>query len=419
VVVDLSVEFMGIKFKNPFLLASVPAATPEGFAKAAIAGWGGGIIWGGSEHHPLSFARGYIPRDIVRIGKPPQWWAYENTLCYRDPISYQHGEYKHPPDMVEAAVRKAKDSGIPVGCTIAEGKKVSSWANNALAADRGGADFIELNMSGPWLPGVGLSVGVHQDIMTDIVQAVRKASRLPVMVKLNASLQRDVLAESARAAVKAGANAISITNTFAGIIGVDVETGMPLACEMDINGKLRGIIGGISGPAIKPMGLRGVAEVRKAVDVPISGIGGITDWESAVEYMLLGASTVQIGTAAMLYGHRLIKEMLKGLSGYMERKGYTNLKDFVGMTSQKYAVGEAWAAPAQKQPRRMVVDEAICTGCGSCLIACDASSSGSEAIRVVNKVARINPERCHTCNACRIVCPEMAISVEWYPEYRT
>ena len=413
--VDLSVEFLGTRLKNPFLLASVPTATVAGFHKAAKEGWGGGVIWGGEIHRSPSFFRGYIPREFKNIGRPPQWWAFQNTMCYED-IHEQLGQRK-PPEELEAMIRKAKDSGITVGCTVAGTADPSGWAMSALAAEKGGADFLELNMSCSWLPSIGLSVGARLESMTDIIKAVRKTSSLSIIVKLNAGLERDMLAESARAAVASGADAISITNTLAGVIGVDIETGMPLACEMDADGKIRGVVSGISGPAIKPIGLRGVAEVRRVVDVPISGIGGITDWESAVEYMLLGASTVQIGTAAMLFGYRMIKGLLRGLEGYMERKGYKRLEDFVGVTSEKYAVGDPWTHPAVKQPRQMIIDEAICNGCGLCVIACDASSSEAEAINVLDGVAKIDHDRCHTCNACQSVCPEHAISVEWDPAY--
>jgi len=413
-VIDLSVSFLGVRLKNPFLLASVPSARAAGFQKAAREGWGGGVIWGGQTRPALTFARGYIPREFNYIGRPTQWWAFQNTFCSLESVSK---EQRQSPEVIEAATRKAKESGIAVFCTVAEAENLDAWVRDALAAERGGADFLELNMSCPWMPVVGLSVGLDLDMMKNIVKAIRKVSGLPIMVKLNAGLDRDTLVKSARLVIEAGAGAISVTNTLSGVIGVDIETGMPLACELNTDGELRGVISGISGPAIKPIGLRGVAELRRAVDVPISGIGGISDWQSAVEYMLLGATTVQIGTASMLYGYKMIKGLLRGLENYMERKGYKSVEDFVGKTTEKYAVGDPWTEPAVKQPRKMIVDEAKCTGCGLCVIACDASSSEADAIRVVDGVAKIDHNRCHTCNICRIVCPEQAISVTWEPAY--
>jgi len=318
-----------------------------------------------------------------------------------------------PVEKTERLIGEAKKSGMVVGCNIMESWDPEAWGRVGAAAERGGADFLELNWSCPYIPGTGLDIGVNRETRLSVMRAVRKQCRLPVMVKLTASLERDMLTEVAKGAEEAGADAISITNTFSGIIGVDIETGMPLACELDMEGKLIGMSGGISGPFLKPMGLRGVAEVRRAVKLPVSAIGGITEWQDAVEYMLVGASTVQIGTAVMLLGYRLIDRLTKGLGEYMERKGYRNIADFVGVTSDKYFLGERWVPTAVKQPRKMVVDEELCTGCGLCAIACDTSSSESGALKIVDGIAKIDPKLCHNCNSCRIVCPEGAIRVKW------
>lgn len=408
---DLSVDFLGIRLANPFLIASIPATTAAGFHRAARFAWGGGIIWGGELLGEVRSAnRGYIPREIRFVGKPPQWWAYQNSGYLEGDLNLQQFV---PVEKTERLIREAKKSGMVVGCNIMESWDPEAWARVAAAAERGGADFLELNWSCPYVPGTGLNIGINREARLSVMRAVRNQSRLPVMVKLTASLERDMLSEVAKGAEEARADAISITNTFSGIIGVDIETGMPLACEMDMEGNLRGMSGGISGPFLKPMGLRGVAEVRRAVKLPISAIGGITEWQSAVEYMLLGASTVQIGSAVMFFGYRFINRLTKGLEEYMERKGYKNIMDFVGMTSKRYFMGEAYIPPAVKQPRKMVVDEERCTGCGLCAIACDTSSSESGALKMVNGVAKIDHELCHNCNTCRIVCPEGAINVEW------
>lgn len=408
---DLSVDFLGIKLPNPFLISSVPSTTVAGFHKAAKFGWGGGVMWGGElTGDGRAFNRGYIPRDIEFVGKPPKWWAYQNSAYMEGNLN---PEQYVPVEKTERLIREAKKSGMIIGCNIMESWDPEAWARVGAAAERGGADFLELNWSCPYIPGTGLNIGIDSQARLSVMKAVRKQCRLPVMVKLTASLERDMLSVVARGAEEAGADAISITNTFSGIIGVDIETGMPLACEQDMEGNLRGMSGGISGPFLKPMGLRGVAEIRRAVKLPISAIGGVTEWQSAVEYMLVGASTVQIGTAVMFFGYRLINKLTKGLEEYMERKGYRNIKDFVGMTSDKYFLGEGWIPTAVKQPRKMVVDEERCTGCGLCAIACDASSSESEALKIVAGIAKIDPELCHNCNTCRIVCPEGAISAKW------
>lgn len=182
------------------------------------------------------------------------------------------------------------------------------------------------------------------------------------------------------------------------------------------DGKLRSNISGIFGPAIKPFGLRGVVEVRRVTDVPISGIGGITKWQDAVEYMLLGASTVQVGTAVMLFGYRIVGEMIRGLEEYMERKGYKTINDFVGKTTDRYFREPGLLWYERKQPKKMVVNENKCVGCGLCFVACDAHTN-SKALKITNKVAKIDHNLCHTCQVCQIVCPEEAITIEWEPAY--
>jgi dihydropyrimidine dehydrogenase (NAD+) subunit PreA len=299
-----------------------------------------------------------------------------------------------------------------VGANLQERTDPEHWAAVTKAAVRGGADFVEVNWSCPYLDSTGIDIGFDSGARKRTLIAVRENTDLPIMVKLNASFGREELARLTRDAVEAGANAISCSNTLRGFVGVDIETGIPLSCELLVDGTLRGQAGGISGPAIKPVVLRAVGEIRKNTALPISAVGGISQWESAVEYMLMGASTVQIGTAVMLYGYRLVKQLTRGLEEYMERKGYKRISDFVGKTAEKYYIAE-YVPPVEKQPRKMIVAEDKCTGCGLCLLACEASSSGSGALRIEDRVARIDHDLCVTCNTCRIVCPEAAISVVW------
>jgi len=413
VAVDLSVEWMGIEFPNPFLIASVPPTWSGGFSQAAKHGWGGGIHWQaevqsqeGASYH------GYLPNEYSFVGKSPAWWSLQNSCGPKVPVD---PDQICPPDKLEAVIRKAKESGMIVGANLQESENPEAWANVTRAAERGGADFVEVNWSCPYYPKTGYEIGADRPIRMRTLKAVRENSDLPMMVKVNASLGKEELELIVKDAVESGANAISCSNTLRGLVGVDIETGIPLTCELNVDGTFRGMIGGISGPGIKPMVLRAVAEIRKVTDLHISAVGGISQWESAVEYMLLGASTVQIGTAAMLYGYRLVKQLTKGLEEYMERKGYRRISDFAGKTSDKYFAPD-YIGPVEKQPRKMVVDESRCTGCGLCLIACEASSSGSGALKIEDRIARIDYNLCKTCNTCRIVCPEGAIGVVWERE---
>jgi len=411
--VDLSVEWMGITFPNPFLIASVPPTWSGGFHQAAKYGWGGGVHWQaevqsikGASYH------GYIPREYSYVAKPPAWWSFQNSCGPKAPVN---PDQILPPEKLEAAIRESKKSGMIVGANLQESENPEAWVNVTKAAMRGGADFIEINWSCPYYPKTGFEIGADRPVRMRTLKAVRENTDLPIMVKLNASLGKDELAYITHDAIEAGADAISCSNTLRGLVGVDIETGIPLTCELNVDGVLRGMIGGISGPGIKPMVLRAVAEIRKITDLHISAVGGITQWESAVEYMLLGASTVQIGTAVMLYGYRLVKQLVRGLTEYMERKGYKRISDFVGKTSDHYFVPE-FIGPVEKQPRKIVIDESKCNGCGLCLLACEASSCGSEALIIEDRIAKVDESRCKTCNTCYTVCPEDAITVVWHTE---
>lgn len=416
--VDLSVEFCGVKFKNPFILSSSPASRSAVLKKAAEAGWAGAVTWGGEMQVPpdtapeMETACWYtLPGKVKRIDRPPAFWSFQ-VSSFRSEFKVDDATY--PVKTAERTVKKSKESGLPVIANISGGFDPESWLGTAIAVEKAGADMLELNFSYAIAPGRGLHLGWHRDLerTKSIIQAIRGKSALPIMVKLNAFLVPQEIRDWAKACVAAGADAISITNSMPGFAGVDVETGMPLSACLDRDGAVRGIVEIITGPATKPIALAGVALVDSAVDVPIAAIGGIADWQDAVEYMMLGASIMQVGSAAMAYGHRLVRDLTKGLEGFMERKGYRTIQDIVGMTSKRYDVGSLYTRHVlpQAQPRRIVLDEAKCNGCGRCLAPCQVHRS---AIKIVDGVAVIDPSLCVKCNLCVLVCPEDAVRVEW------
>jgi dihydropyrimidine dehydrogenase (NAD+) subunit PreA len=289
--------------------------------------------------------------------------------------------------------------------------EIDPWVRASTAAEEAGADIIELNFSSPYRANLGLGIGRDKTKMQDIIGAVRDKMRIPVMAKLSGHLLVGQLKDYSQSAVSSGADAISITNLIAGLAGVDIETGMPKWTYRDTQGNVRGCVTGISGPAIKPLALRSVAEVASAVRVPISAIGGITTWQSAVEFMMLGATTVQIGIAAIAFGYGIVTDMTQGLRGFMQRNGYRRVTDFIGITNRKYGVGEDYTVPEMDQPRTILVDEALCDGCGKCEVVCDTNAYN--AMRMVKGAARVKRERCVNCNMCLLVCPRKAITSTW------
>ncbi len=418
--VDLSVDFCGVKFKNPFILSASTASRVRALDKAAKAGWAGAVTWTGEifSDRPVGDDFGKHQYTLARgnkyIDRPPALWSFESS----DSVG-PSPEYPYPYKRVEMVVAKSKQFGLPIIASIF-GFNEDQYARASIGAEKAGADMLELNVSYAIPPRAGMHLGSHRDLgwTKAIIKAVKAKTNVPVMVKLNAFLIAQELRDWAKACVEGGADAISITNGLPGFAGIDVETGVPLDAFVDVNGRVRGEIQTFSGPAIRPFSLAGVAIVDAAVEVPIQAIGGVSDWYSAVEYMMLGASMVQVGSAAIAYGHRLVRDLIRGLEQFMERKGYSSIQDFVGVTNKKYLVGEPLtsALSTERQPRRMIVEATLCNGCGRCLPPCE-TNNGRGAIKMIDGIAIIDDNICDKCNLCVLVCPQGAIRTEWEPGY--
>jgi len=406
--VDLSVEFCGIKFENPFTLASTPATRTANWKEIARAGWAGGMTWVGSAGDVVTRLCPSIESPHIRKGLT--LWSFQSTLARRE-VTQDFSDLR----AIRNLVREAKKSGLPVGANLIFSTDPDSWAQGAKAAEQGGADMIELNLSCPFRaePTVGLYLTRDLSKAAEIVNAVRDSTDLPIIAKLHAGRLPDELKQLAEVVVKAGADAISTTNMFEGLIGVDIETGIPINTAMDNDGIVRAQVIGFSGPSIKPFGLMAVAELSSVVDVPIVGIGGIASWQSAVEYMMLGARLVQVGSAAMLFGYDLVQDMIKGLQGFMERKGYESPNDFIGICQKKVPIAGTYEMVfrAVDVPYRKAVNEELCNGCGLCVGGCLATANS--AIQVRDGLAQIDQPKCIRCNVCEIVCPTGAIRTEW------
>ncbi len=407
---DISVDLCGIKLKNPFVLAASHAAKPANFRKIADAGWAAGLL-PASRHvgHGISAVYGSIPAEIDFIDRPPAFFAYQNTCSS---VGLAEVGISRQAELIEKDVLEAKQAEMPIGVNLAGMEDTKDWVDGAIMAEKSGASFLECNFSNPYVPGFGLVIfGKYPEKMQTIIKAIKEKCSLPVVAKLSAHPLPENLAVSAKLVVDGGADAISVSNALIGFTGVDIETGMPLNLYQDVNGQMRGSCCGISGPATKYMVLRAVAELYQTVDVPIWAIGGISSWQTAVEYMMLGASVIEVGVGAMLYGYRIVRSLIRGLENFMERKGYETLDDFVGYTNKKYGVGKPFTNPEYKQPRQMVVDEDKCDGCGLCVLACEATAKS--ALKVEDRLAIIDHDKCETCNSCMFVCPRRAVSTRW------
>ncbi len=199
------------------------------------------------------------------------------------------------------------------------GFSAEDFTKVATSAVEIGADAIELNVSCPNVKKAGAQIGSDSSLLIEIVKKVKKQVNKPVFVKLTPNVTD--ITEIAKAAEKSGADAITAINTVKGM-AIDIETGRPILANK---------FGGLSGPAIKPIAVRCVYDVYSSVDVPVLGCGGITCWQDAVEFMLAGASAVQIGTAIAFKDLDVFSSVTKGIEAYLEHKGFKNIKEIVGL----------------------------------------------------------------------------------------
>ena len=269
--------------------------------------------------------------------------------------------------------------------------------------EKAGADALELNLSCPHFrleDNMGAAIGKDENMAAAITACVKEAVRIPVVVKLtpNASNIQDI----ARAVVAAGADAIAAINTVQVLTGVDIDTFEPLP---SVNGHTS--FGGYSGIAVKPIGLRCVAQIAQATDVPVSGIGGITQWQDIVEYFAVGASCVQICTAVMLNGYQIITPLLAGLAEYMNRKGLRNLGEITGAALPKIEARERLNMDWRR--RSKVVAPEKCVRCAKCYVSCQESGKG--AIRFIEQRISVDTSRCDGCALCTDVCPQGVLAL--------
>jgi dihydropyrimidine dehydrogenase (NAD+) subunit PreA len=258
--------------------------------------------------------------------------------------------------------------------------------------------------------GMGAAVGQVPEYVAMVVRWCKQFSRMPVITKLTPNVT-DVR-KPARAALAGGTDAVSLINTINSITAVDLDSFSP---EPSIDGK--GTHGGYCGPAAKPIALHMVAEIardRETLGLPISGIGGITTWRDAAEFMALGAGNVQVCTAAMVYGFKIVEEMISGLSNWMDEKDYRSLDDFVGKASRNVT---DWQYLNLEYITKARIDQDLCIKCGRCHIACEDTSH--QAITKEKNGVRhfeVMDNECVGCNLCVNVCPvEDCITMEQLP----
>ncbi len=428
----LETTFAGIRCMNPFWLASGPPTNcGEQIMRAFDAGWGG-AVWKTIGAQVTNVSSRYSSIDwngqkIMGLNNIELISDRPPTVNLREMAEVKHRYPKH----------------VVIASLMVESRR-EAWHEIVQRAEDAGADGLELNFGCPHgmnERGMGSAVGQVPEYCEQIVGWVKEKARTPVIVKLTPNISDIRL--PARAAKHAGADALSAINTINSITGIDLETLEP---RPNVDGKSSH--GGYCGPAVKPIALNMVQQVMSdpLASLPMSGIGGIGSWQDAAEFMLLGAGTVQVCTAVMHYGYRIVEDMGDGLLAWMRRKGYESISDFRGLSLPKM---RDWQHLNLNYKVVAQIDESKCIGCELCYTACwdgahqcihlDRTLAAPDTTRTpamvaaessrristtpiakldlngdgvsgrdvtpLERIPRVEEEHCVGCNLCSLVCP--------------
>jgi dihydropyrimidine dehydrogenase (NAD+) subunit PreA len=406
---DLSIDFAGIRSPNPFWLASAPPTnTGEQIMRAFDHGWGG-AVWKTLGEPIVDTSSRF---GALHVGNERMVGFNNIELITDRPLAVNLREVQE--------VKKRYPKHVVIVSLMVETQ--DDWKTIIQQAIDAGADGLELNFGCPHgmcERGMGSAVGQEPEVLKVVAGWAVQYSSVPVLIKLTPNIG-DIL-EPGVAAVEAGAHGLSLINTIKSITGVDLDKMVPYPTVGS-----RATNGGYCGPAVKPIALHMVAALARdpRIRVPISGIGGIATWRDAAEFISLGSTSVQVCTAVMHYGFRIVEDMIEGLSNYLDSKGMKSVKELRGRAVPSYS---EWGELDLSYKVAAQVDTQKCIGCGLCLVACRDSSVNcihigehplpeghrapgrDEAIARRNeagvKVTWVDWDECTGCNLCSHVCP--------------
>lgn len=385
---DLSIDFCGVRCENPFFLSSsVVAGNYAMCARALDAGWAG-IVYktiGIGEIEELS------PRFDVLNKERTAFVGFRNLEQISDrPLEDNLADLKrlkrnYPAKVIVASIM---------------GQNEEEWTRLAQDCEEAGVDIIECNFSCPHMSegGLGSDVGQNPDLVAAFTAAARRGTRLPILAKMTPNLGSMI--PPAEAALKNGADGIAAINTIKSFTGFNHET---LRALLDVQGKTA--VSGYSGKAVKPIALRFLSELKtwpSTSAVPLSGMGGVETWQDALDFLLVGCGNIQITTAVMQYGYRIIDPLIAGLSAFMRKNNFARLSDVVGRGIEVFApAGEL----NRQTTARPVVEREKCVSCGRCYVSC--SDGGHQAIvwDARKRMPAIDAAKCVGCHLCIYVCP--------------
>jgi len=384
---SLAITFCGIQCENPFFLASSAVCTNyEMVARAFDAGWAG------------VFYKTICKQDIREVS--PRFDAVKSDTRFAGFRNME--QLSENPYEVDFDILRRLKQDYPTKVVVASimGQSEEEWAELAQMAEAAGCDAVELNFSCPQmrLAGMGSDVGQNPELVTFYTAYVKRSVKIPVIAKMTPNITQ--INNPAMGAYFAGADAISAINTIKSVT---------MSHEAEVSGKQT--LSGYSGPAVKPVALRHILEMAMnpiMKNVHLSGIGGIETWRDALEFIQLGCRNVQVCTAVMEYGYRIIDDLTLGLQNYMAEHAIERLDDLVGSELKNFALPSDLDRDTIVYPK---IDRERCIGCGRCYVSCMDGGHQAIAFDHDTRQPRLLGQKCVGCHLCRLVCPTGAISL--------
>lgn len=388
----LKTSILGIEFENPFLLASAPpTAAIDSIDKAFEIGWGGAVL------------KTITPDDLEMIEASPRYATIKEkgkVICLQNIELLSHKTIQYWVDGIKY-LKKKHPSKVIIASIMAPVQR-EEWQKLIKTLNETPIDAFELNFSCPHgMPerNIGMAIGTSAEVSILITSWVKAVAKKPVFVKLTPNVTN--INWIANAVERAGADGFSAINTVQSFMGINLDTLQPI---LNIDGY--STFGGLSGEAVKPIGFRCVAQLRQNSDLPILGMGGISGWEDAAQYIALGSDAVQVCTEVMINGYGIINGLKSGLLNYLETKGFNNISELKNIAISKITSHEKLNKKSHLYP---AIDKEKCVSCGKCAKIC--SESEYNALNLDKDCLKLNKESCAGCSLCSHVCPKEAIKM--------